>query len=124
MICAPLTPRTRQMIGRKELDLIQKGSVFVNVSRGAIVEGSALIERLRAGDLIAGLDVFEVEPLEEDSLLRDLPNVFISPHIAGVTLASAHRFFSLAVDEFERFFNGHETLFDMTPLVLANRRGL
>lgn len=124
VICAPLTPRTRRLIGREQLDLIRKGAVFVNVSRGPIVDPVPLIEKLQARELTAGLDVFDVEPLEKESPLRDLPNVFLSPHIAGVTRASYHRFFSIAVDEFARFFHGHETLFDMTPTVLANRRGL
>jgi phosphoglycerate dehydrogenase-like enzyme len=53
-----------------------------------------------------------------------LPNVFLSPHIAGVTAACRPRFFSFMVDELERFFGGLETLFDLTPTTLANRRGL
>ena len=124
VVCAPLTPRTRRLIGREQLNLIRKGAVLVNVSRGPIIDPVPLIEKLQAGELIAGLDVFDVEPIEKDNPLRDLPNVFLSPHIAGVTRASAHRFFSLAVDELERFFHEHETLFDMTPFVLANRRGV
>jgi phosphoglycerate dehydrogenase-like enzyme len=121
--CAPITPRTRRMIGKRELDMIPPGAVFVNVSRGAIVDPDALIERLRRGDLTAGLDVFDPEPIPADSPIRGLPNVFLSPHIAGVTLASRTRFFSLMADEFERFFHGHETLYDLNSRALANRRG-
>ncbi len=124
VIClAPLTPATRQMIGRRELGLLRPGSVFVNVSRGAIVDSEALIERLRRGDIVAGLDVFDPEPIPADSPIKRLPNVFLSPHIAGVTAASRWRFFSLMVDELDRFFHGHETLFDLVPRTLANRRG-
>ena len=121
--CAPLTPKTRRMIGRRELDLIPSGSVLVNVSRGAIIDPDALIERLRRGGLVAGLDVFDPEPIPVDSPIRQLSNVFLSPHIAGVTGASRTRFFSLMVDELDRFFHGHETLYDLNSRALANRRG-
>ena len=105
IVClAPHTPATEGMIGRRELDMIPSSSVFVNVSRGAVVDSDALIARLKRGDIVAGLDVFDPEPIPPDSEIIGLPNVFLSPHIAGVTLASRHRFFSLMVDELERFF--------------------
>jgi phosphoglycerate dehydrogenase-like enzyme len=125
VVCtAPLTPRTRGMLGADQLALLQRDCVFVNVSRGAIVDSEALIARARGGDIRVSLDVFEPEPVPVGSPIRDLPNVFLSPHIAGVTAACRPRFFSFMVDELERFFNGHETLFDITPRTLANRRGL
>lgn len=124
VVClAPLTPGTRGMIGTRQIGLLRPGSVFVNVSRGAIVDSKALIERLQKGDMIASLDVFDPEPMPVDSPVRDLPNVFLTPHIAGVTAASRTRFFTLMVDEMRRFFEGHETLYDLSPRTLANRRG-
>jgi phosphoglycerate dehydrogenase-like enzyme len=124
VVClAPLTPGTRRMIGAREIGLLKPGAVFVNVSRGAIVDSAALIERLRMGDIVASLDVFDPEPVPVDSPVRDLPNVFLTPHIAGVTAASRTRFFTLMVDELKRFFGGHETLYDLTPRTMANRRG-
>jgi len=125
VVCtAPLTPRTRRMIGSTELDLLKTDAVFVNVSRGAIVDPEALIARARRGDIRVAIDVFDPEPIPAGSPIRDLPNVFMSPHIAGVTAACRPRFFSFMVDELERFWTGHETLFDITPSTLANRRGL
>ena len=125
VVCtAPLTPRTHRMIGACELDLLKTDAVFVNVSRGAIVDPEALIARARRGDIRVCLDVFDPEPIPAGSPARDLPNVFLSPHIAGVTAACRPRFFSFMVDELERFFGGHDTLFDLTPNTLANRRGL
>jgi phosphoglycerate dehydrogenase-like enzyme len=125
VVCtAPITPRTRRMIGARELELLKPDSVFVNVSRGAIVDPDALIARAKRGDIRVGLDVFDPEPIPGDSEIRQLSNVFLSPHIAGVTAACRPRFFSFMVDELERFFGGHETMFDLTPRVLANRRGL
>ena len=52
-----------------------------------------------------------------------LENVFLTPHIAGVTAASYRRFFTLMVDELERFFHGYETYYNLTPRSLADRRG-
>jgi phosphoglycerate dehydrogenase-like enzyme len=125
VVCtAPLTPRTQGMIGQAELNLLKTDAVFVNVSRGAIVDSQALIARARRGDVRVSIDVFDPEPIPVGSPIRDLPNVFMSPHIAGVTAACRPRFFSFMVDELERFFGGHDTLFNITPSTLANRRGL
>lgn len=124
IVCvAPLTPRTKGMIGKRELDLIRSGSVFVNVSRGAIVDSNALITRLKRGDITAGLEVFDPEPIPANSEIIHLPNVFLSPHFAGVTGDDYPPFFALMVDELHRFFHGHETWFDLTPQSQANRRG-
>ncbi len=102
---------------------MQSGAIFVNVSRGAVVDSAALIARLKRGDIIAGLDVFDPEPIPPDSEIIQLPNVFLSPHI-GAHAGSAYRpFFTLMVDELERFFHGHETYFDLTPRSKANRSG-
>jgi phosphoglycerate dehydrogenase-like enzyme len=119
----PLTPATRGMIGKRELDLISSGSVFVNVSRGAVVDSNALIARLQRGDIVAGLDVFDPEPIPVDNPIRQLPNVFITPHIAGNGERVWPRLASLMIDELERFFNGDETFYDLTPRAVANRRG-
>ena len=84
VVCvAPLTPITEGMIGKRELDLLPAGSVFVNVSRGKIVDSQALIERLKRGDITAGIEAFDPEPIPSDSEIIDLPNVFLSPHFAG-----------------------------------------
>ena len=124
IVClAPQTPKTEGMVGKREIDLMPVNSVFVNVSRGVIVDSEALIERLKKGDMIAGLDVFEPEPFPPDSEILGLPNVFLSPHIAGVMASSYTMIFTLMVDELERFFRGDETQFDLTPRSLANRRG-
>jgi phosphoglycerate dehydrogenase-like enzyme len=124
VVClAPLTPGTRGMLGRDEIARIKSGAVFVNVSRGAIVDSAALIERLETGDITACLDVFDPEPIPVDSKIRELSNVFLSPHIAGTTERSRTRFFEEMVSELERHFSGHETLHNLTPRTLANRRG-
>jgi len=64
----------------------------------------------------------DAEPVGNHEII-ELENVFLSPHIAGVVASSYTRVFKLMVDELERFFGGHETLFDLTPRSMANRRG-
>jgi phosphoglycerate dehydrogenase-like enzyme len=128
VVClAPLTPRTKGMIGAAQLDRLQPNAAFVNVSRGPIVDSAALIERLKRGDGVrAALDVFDPEPIPTDgplSEIRRLPNVFLSPHLAGVTAASRPRFFELMVDELERFFGGYRPRYVLGGRSLQNRRG-
>jgi len=117
----PLTPGTTGLIGAKELGLLRPGSVFVNVSRGAVVDTGALIARLSAGDVIACLDVFDPEPVPVDSPIIDLPNVFLSPHVAGVTEESRRRFFELMVSEIIRHLDGLEPLAELTPNIVTLR---
>ena len=125
VVClVPHTPRTEGMLGKAEFARLRPGSVFVSVSRGKVTDSAALIERLKQGDIVAGLDVFDPEPVPPDSEILQLPNVFLSPHIGAYGgPAGQLGFFSLMVDELERFFNGHETQFDLTPRVQANRTG-
>jgi phosphoglycerate dehydrogenase-like enzyme len=122
IVCvAPLTPKTRRMVGQRELDLIRPGSALVNVSRGPIFDPEATIARLQRGDITGAFDVWDPEPIEADSPIRQLPNVFLSPHIASQTKDGRGRFFKMMVDELDRFFHGHETLYDLSPRTLANR---
>ncbi|GAA3116603.1 phosphoglycerate dehydrogenase-like enzyme [Kribbella aluminosa] len=116
VVClAPLTAATKGLIGADQIRAMRPGTVFVNVSRGAVVDSEALVERLATGDLIACLDVFDPEPLPADSPLRAMGNVFLSPHIAGVTAAAEPRFFDLMVDELERVFAGYRPRFPLVP---------
>jgi phosphoglycerate dehydrogenase-like enzyme len=113
-VLLPLTAATEGMIGAAELELLRPGSVFVNVSRGKVVDSAALLARVSRGDVIACLDVFDPEPIPLDSPVRDLPNVFLTPHIGGYTEESRRRFFSLMVDECLRHFAGVEPRASLT----------
>ena len=80
-VTLPNTPETSRLINRDAIDIMKKGAYFVNVGRGRVVDEGALVEALRNGRLSgAALDVFEEEPLPEESPLWELPNVIISPH--------------------------------------------
>ncbi len=124
IVCvAPITPKTRRMVGPRELDLIKPGSALVNVSRGPIFDPDATIARLKRGDISAAFDVWDPEPIPADSEIRQLTNVVLTPHISSQTKDGRGRFFKLMVDELDRFFHGHDTLYDLTPRTLANRFG-
>jgi len=79
-----LNQRTRHMIGRNEFKIMKKDAFLVNTSRGSVVDETALIEALQTDQIGgAGLDVFEKEPLPENSPLRKLNNAILTPHTAG-----------------------------------------
>lgn len=80
---AALTEKTVRMIGEREFSLIRDGALFVNTSRGAIIDENALAASLRSGRFYAFLDVYEQEPLPAESELRRLDNVYLMPHKAG-----------------------------------------
>lgn len=86
VLMTPLTPETRGLIGQPEFALMKRTAVFINASRGATVDESALIRALKSGQIFgAGLDVFEREPVEADHPLLTLPNVVTLPHIGSST---------------------------------------
>lgn len=114
VVQVPHTPRTKGMIGEKELDLLRRGAILINCCRGPVVNSEALIRKLEKRDLIAGLDVFDPEPLPKDSPLRKLPNVFITPHIAWYAPNAFPRYFDIMVEEFERFFTGQPLRYELT----------
>jgi phosphoglycerate dehydrogenase-like enzyme len=116
VVClVPLTTETQGMLGAAEFATMRDGAVFVNVSRGAVVDTQAMIAELETGRIIACLDVVEPEPLSPDSALRAMPNVFLSPHIAGVTAAAEPRFFELMVDEVIRCLSGLRPHYPLVP---------
>ena len=84
VIAAPQTKATWGLIGRRELALMRSDSILINVSRGKLVDEAALAAALAAGHIGgAGLDVFDHEPLDAASPLWTLPNVIVTPHVAG-----------------------------------------
>lgn len=88
----PLTERTRGLIGTRELALLRPGSLLVNTARGPVVQEAALLAALESGHLAgAGLDTFDTEPLPQGHPLARLPQVLLTPHVAGVTRQAALR---------------------------------
>jgi phosphoglycerate dehydrogenase-like enzyme len=84
VLALPLTPATRGVIGERQLKRMKPTALFINVGRGELVQESALIRALRERWIAgAGLDVFAREPLARASALWGMPQVVISPHVAG-----------------------------------------
>ncbi|MEZ4656266.1 MAG: NAD(P)-dependent oxidoreductase [Caldilineaceae bacterium] len=82
---APPTDETHRMIGARQLALLRDGAIFINTARSHTVDQGALLAELRTGRFLAALDVFDQEPLPEDSPFRQLDNVILTPHVAGAT---------------------------------------
>jgi D-3-phosphoglycerate dehydrogenase / 2-oxoglutarate reductase len=82
----PLTDQTRNLIGARELERMKPTALLVNTARGEVVDEPALVKALESGTIAgAGLDSFASEPPAADNPLWKLPNVIVSPHVAGVT---------------------------------------
>ena len=82
----PSTPETRKMINSRTLSWLPSGACFINAGRGDLVDEEDLVEALDHGSLAgAALDVFETEPLPQESILWTHPNVYVTPHIASLT---------------------------------------
>lgn len=92
----PLTQEKTNLVNDHQLALMKKGAVLINTARGGLVNEQALAKALRSGMLAAAaVDVFDEEPLPADSVLANCPNLFLTPHIAGVTQDSNVRLSSL-----------------------------
>ena len=110
-ICAPLTPETERMFDDAAFQNMQSHALLINVTRGKIVDGDALIHALKNGQIGgAGLDVAPIEPLPEDNPLWDMPNVIITPHVAGGSPIRMDRTVALFCDNLERFLVGKPLL--------------
>jgi phosphoglycerate dehydrogenase-like enzyme len=108
VVTAPLTAETQGLLSAERLDLLPRTAIVANVARGALVDESALIERLRSKRIRAAvLDVFESEPLPAASPLWELPSVVVTPHVSPV---SPGRFWprqlELFLDNWQRYLAG------------------
>ncbi|MFJ9709545.1 hydroxyacid dehydrogenase [Streptomyces sp. NPDC101234] len=103
---APDIPQTQGMLSRERLALIPDGGVLINTSRGALIDHTALTEELVSRRLSAVLDVTDPEPLPAGSPLYSLPNVFLTPHIAGSLGNELARLGDTVVQELERITTG------------------
>jgi phosphoglycerate dehydrogenase-like enzyme len=114
VVCAaPHTERTRKLLDTTHFAAMKNDSIFVNVSRGAIVDTDALLSAVRAGKFRGvGLDVTDPEPLPSDHPLWSFPHVLITPHMAGPSDHNRRRSFELIAANIARFLRG-ENLFNV-----------
>jgi phosphoglycerate dehydrogenase-like enzyme len=107
---APALPETHHMLDARRLDLLPDGAVVVNTARGSLIDTDALTRVCATGRISAILDVTDPEPLPPGHPLFALPNILITPHLAGAQGRELRRLGEFAVAEVSRFLNG-------TPLV-------
>jgi len=118
---APDVPQTRGMITGEHITSMKPGATFINTARGNIVREDEMIIALRNRlDLQAVLDVTQREPLPTSSPLNDLPNVTITPHIAGSQGRECQRMGQYMVDELQRYLAGVPLLWQVKPSELEH----
>ncbi|HMN80529.1 MAG TPA: D-2-hydroxyacid dehydrogenase [Burkholderiaceae bacterium] len=111
VLTVPLTPQTRGLIGRAELDLLKPECGVLNIARAGVVDYPALFQKLRDGTLSGAiLDVFDPEPLPADSPAWDTPNLIMTPHVSS---DDVERY---AMDVLEQFFENFQRLSEGLPL--------
>ncbi len=109
VLATPLTPETYHMMSTKQFEMMKKDAFLVNVSRGPVVDEAAIAVALKNKTIAgAALDVFEQEPLPQDSPLWELPNLLYSPHIAGYIAVYPSLVQDIFVRNLERYVRGEK----------------
>jgi phosphoglycerate dehydrogenase-like enzyme len=116
---APSLPETEHLIDARRLSLMKDDALIVNTARGSLFDEAALVVELSRGRFFAFLDVTDPEPPAADSPLRRLPNVVVTPHLAGC-IEKCTRMGEMAVEELRRFFAGEPPLYALTRERLAH----
>ncbi len=120
---ATLTEETRHLIGEKELSMMKKTAHLINTARGGLIDESALLKAVREGEIAgAGLDVFEPEPPEHENQLLHLPNVVVTPHMAGWSDEAVYREQKEAALEVKLVLEGESPRYPINPEALENKR--
>jgi phosphoglycerate dehydrogenase-like enzyme len=101
-----LGPRSRGLIGAADFARMKKGAIFINTSRGPIVDEAALLAAIREGRIVAALDVFDKEPLPTDNPFRNLPNTVLTPHLGFTTVEGLAAFYQPALENILAFLDG------------------
>ncbi len=111
---APSTPETYRMLGAEQFSWLQDGAIFINTARTHPIDEAALLAELQSGRISAALDVFEQEPLPDDSPFRQLDNVIISPHMAAVTDQAYRRQGRITTDEVASYLSEGKLRYEVT----------
>lgn len=111
VVALPLTPHTRGIFGAAEFAAMKPGAFFVDIGRGGVVDPAALLEALQEKRIAgAGLDVFSEEPLPPSSPMWKMPNVIITPHIAGISPHYLAQAADLFAENLKRYAEGDALL--------------
>ena len=104
----PMTEESRRQFGAAEFGAMKRSAYFINLGRGGTVDEAAMIAALQSGQIAgAGLDVFETEPLPDESPLWEMKNVLITSHYSGGTNFFHKRGFEIFLDNLNRYQNGN-----------------
>lgn len=111
VIAAPYTDKTHHLVNESLINSMKDDVYLVNIARGNIIDEKALIANLKSGKIKkAALDVFQVEPLPEESPLWDMDNVIISPHNSWASDMNAHRRYQITYANMKRYIKGEELI--------------
>ena len=110
IVLLPATPQTVGLFDKQRLAKLKTGALLVNAGRGTVIDTHALIAELESGRLEAALDVTDPEPLPPDSPLWSLPNVLLTPHIAGDSPHANQRVYELIGDQIRGYVEGRPLL--------------
>ncbi|KPK57628.1 MAG: hypothetical protein AMK73_09955 [Planctomycetes bacterium SM23_32] len=116
---APNIPATEQMIGGRHFELMKEGAAFINTARGRVVNEQEMVEALEEGRIFAFLDVTDPEPPAPDSPLYVLPNVFLTPHLAGAIGDEVRRNGICVLEELKRFLAGEPLRYRVTEDMMS-----
>jgi phosphoglycerate dehydrogenase-like enzyme len=114
VLCAASNDGTKKLVGEEQISALRPGSLFVNVCRASLVDTDALVARLRRGDILSAVDVFDVEPLPQNHPLRSLPNAYLTPHRGGGLMESVQRILTWLIDDTEAFLQNKPRKFPLT----------
>ncbi len=123
VLCAANSREAAHLMGPKQIAALQENAVLVNVGRSLLINMDALAARLKKGNLIAMLDVFDKEPLEDDSVFRTLPNTYLTPHRAGNIPGTLARILNMLADDFEAWRSGRPRKYALTEKDLTSLAG-
>jgi phosphoglycerate dehydrogenase-like enzyme len=116
----PQTPETYHMIDTRLLEMIPQGSILINTARGSVIDEQALAKQLQKGKFKAVLDVFEEEPLAENSELRQLKKTILIPHMAGPTV-DRRRIVTLSLmEDILRLYKGDPLKYEISKQYAVN----
>ncbi|WP_231515290.1 hydroxyacid dehydrogenase [Herbidospora cretacea] len=120
-IHAPATPETYRLMNADRLRTMKDGATLINTARGSLIDEEALVAELRTNRISAILDVTDPEPPAPDSPLWELPNVVLTPHVAGALGSEVGRLGQAALDEVLRLTRGVPLRYEVDPRVLSRQ---
>ena len=101
-----LSPRSRGVIGPEDIGRMKKGAILINTSRGPLIDEGALVAAVKAGDIIAALDVYDKEPLPQDHPLRACGASVLTPHLGYGVEETWRDFYPRSIENALAFLNG------------------